>query len=101
MLRWIVAGSGAARDVSRTPHIQTQRKYEILADMGKNTEASDKFVRVKLTGEIVEVVGFDSADIMINYRGKTLTMGPHEISRISPEEAAALAEKRNSGLDLR
>jgi|HubBroStandDraft_2_1064218.scaffolds.fasta_scaffold2046915_1 hypothetical protein len=69
--------------------------------MAKNTEAFEKFVRLNLTGEIVEVVGFDSGDIMINYRGQTLSMGPHEISRISPEEAAALAGKRTPGLDLR
>ena len=73
----------------------------MLADVIKNTEAFDKFVRLELTGEIVEVVGFDSGDIMINYRGKTLTMCPSEISRISPEEAAMLGEKRTSGLDLR
>jgi hypothetical protein len=69
--------------------------------MTKNTEASDKFVRLRLTGEIVEVVGFDSGDIMINYRGQTLTMCPYEISRISPEEAAMPGEKRTSVLDLR
>jgi hypothetical protein len=69
--------------------------------VAKNPEAFEKFVRLKLTGEIVEVLGFDSSDIMINYRGKTLTMGPHEVSRISPEEVAALGEKRPPGLDLR
>jgi hypothetical protein len=91
----------ATRDDSITPHIQTHRKYEILPDMANGTEAFDKFVRLKLTGEIVEVVGFDSGDIMINYRGQTLTMCPSEISHISPEEAARLGEKRSSGLDLR
>ena len=90
-----------AGGASRTPHIQTQGKYEILHEMSKLAETYGKFVRLKLTGEIVEVVGLDSGDIMINYRGQTLTMGPHEISRISPEEAAMLGEKRNSGLDLR
>jgi hypothetical protein len=38
------------------------------------------------------VVGFDSGEIMINFRGMTLTMCPYEISRISPEEAAMLGE---------
>ena len=69
--------------------------------MAKNTEPFGRFVRLRLTGEIVEVVGFDSGEIMINYRGQTLTMGQHEITRISPEEAATRGEKGRSGLDLR
>jgi hypothetical protein len=40
--------------------------------VAKNTEAFEKFVRLKLTGEIVEVVGFDSGDIMITTGGKPL-----------------------------
>lgn len=72
-----------------------------MAGMEKLAETYGRFVRLKLTGEIVEVVGFDSGEIMINFRGMTLTMCPYEISRISPEEAAMLGEKRSSSLDLR
>lgn len=72
----------------------------ILAAMAKQIE-SDRFVRLKLTGEIVEVVGIDSGDVMINFRGQTLFMAPHQVSCISPEEAATLGEKPSSFLDLR
>jgi hypothetical protein len=68
--------------------------------MDQETKAHGKFVRLKLTGEIVEVMGFDSDNIMINYRGQTLTMRQHEVSCLSPEEAAKLGEKGSSGLDL-
>lgn len=64
-------------------------------------KAVSKFVRLNLTGEIVEVVGFDSTEIMINYRGQNLTMAHYEVSRITPEEAAAAAANRISSLDLR
>jgi hypothetical protein len=56
--------------------------------VAKHSEQFGKFVRLNLTGEIVEVVGFDSTDIMINYRGRNLTMAHHEISHLAPEEAA-------------
>ena len=56
------------------------------------TEAFGKFVRLKLTGDIVEVVSFDSTDITIKFKGQNLTMEHYEVSRIAPEEAAAMAK---------
>ena len=45
------------------------------------------FVRLNLTGEIVEVVGSESADITIKYRGEYVTLCQHEVSAISSTEA--------------
>jgi hypothetical protein len=64
--------------------------------MPKRPEALDKFVRLNLIGEIVEVVGFDSTNITVKYRGKNLTMEHYEVSRVTPEEAA-VAARRISG----
>ena len=61
--------------------------------MVKQSEYFGKFVRLKLTNEIVEVVGFDSSDVVINYKGRNLTMAHYEVSRITHEEAAAAAAK--------
>ena len=65
--------------------------------MAKYLEAFGRFVRLNLIGEIVQVVSFDSTDIMINYKGKILTMAHHEVSRITPEEEASAEAKRISG----
>ena len=64
--------------------------------MIKHPKAFGKFVRLNLIGEIVEVLSFDSTDIVINYKGKILTMEHYEVSRLTPEEEAAAA-KRFSG----
>ena len=64
--------------------------------MIKHPQVFGKFVRLNLIGEIVEVLSFDSTDIVINYKGKTLTMEHHEVSRITPEEEA-IAARRVSG----
>jgi hypothetical protein len=61
--------------------------------MPNRPEAFGKFVRLNLIGEIVEVVGFDSTDITVNYKGKNLTMEHYEVSRVTPEEAAAAARR--------
>jgi hypothetical protein len=55
-----------------------------------------KFIRLNLTGEIVEVVGFNSTDITINFKGKILTMEHYEVSRITHEEEL-VAARRISG----
>ena len=67
--------------------------------MAKKTETFDKFVRLKLTGEIVEVVCFDSAAITINFKGNSLVMKHHEVCRLRPDEMKAL-DNHNSGLDF-
>ncbi|HXC36228.1 MAG TPA: hypothetical protein VNV43_10160 [Candidatus Acidoferrales bacterium] len=54
-----------------------------------------KFVRLNIIGEIVEVEGCDSTEITINYKGRKYTMDHNEVSRITPEDAAAM-EKRIS-----
>ena len=61
-----------------------------------NQKAFDKFVRLNLTGQIVEVVHVGPYDITIKFDGKDLTMEHHEVSRIAPEEAMAVT-KRSSG----
>jgi hypothetical protein len=67
--------------------------------MAKLAQPFSKFVRLKLTGEIVEVVGFFCSDIIVTYKGKELPMAHYEVSWLTHEEAAAA--KRSSGLDLR
>jgi hypothetical protein len=64
--------------------------------VAKHFEAFGKYVRLILTGEIVEVLNSDSTEIMINYRGKHLTIDQYDVSRLTSEEAAAIA-KRISG----
>lgn len=61
--------------------------------MIKHPQAFGKFVRLNLIGEIVEVLSFDSTDIVINYKGKILTMEHHEVSRLTPEEEVAAARR--------
>jgi len=51
--------------------------------MPKRPEALDKFVRLNLIGEIVEVVGFDSTNITVKYRGKNLTITLRGLPRYS------------------
>jgi hypothetical protein len=58
-------------------------------------EQFGKYVRLKVGGEIVEVVSFDFTEITINFRGKNLTLKHYDVSCITPEEEAAAA-KRNS-----
>jgi hypothetical protein len=57
-------------------------------NMIKHTEVFGKFVRLNLIGEIVEVLSFDSTDIVVNYKGKILTMEHYEVTRLTPEEEA-------------
>jgi hypothetical protein len=59
--------------------------------MGKHDDKFGKFVRLNLIGEIVEVVDCDSTEITVNYKGRKFTMDHHEVSRITPEEAAIAA----------
>lgn len=61
--------------------------------MAELFEALDRFVRLNRTGEIVEVVSLDWMNITISSKGKNLTMGHHEFSRITPEETAAAEER--------
>lgn len=64
--------------------------------MTNHPGAFGKFVRLNLTGEIVEVLDCNSTEIIINFKGKKLTMAHHQVSWVTPEEAA-LAAKRISG----
>lgn len=64
-------------------------QYEILSDVALESDAFGKFVRINLTGEIVEVVSFDLTEITISFKGRNLIMNHYEVSRITPEEAAA------------
>ena len=54
--------------------------------MVESSGTFDKFVRLNLTGEIVEVVKLDSIGITINYRGKHLTRNCNEVSCVTLEE---------------
>jgi hypothetical protein len=62
----------------------------------KNFVSFGKFVRLNLTGEIVEVSDCNSTEIMVNFKGKKLAMHHYEVSWVTPQEATAAAE-RNSG----
>jgi hypothetical protein len=64
--------------------------------MAKQWDDFGKFVRLNLIGEIVEVVGFDSTNITIRYKGQNLTMEHFEVSRITSEEEAVAAAKHIS-----
>jgi hypothetical protein len=64
--------------------------------VAKKSDLFDKFVRLNLTDEIVEVVSGDSNEITINYKGRHLTLRHSEVSRITPEEAAAAASRLSS-----
>ncbi len=67
----------------------------MLSDVAKESDAFGKFVRLNLTGEIVDVVSFDSTEITVNFRGRSLVMAHYEVSRVTPEEAAAAKHNRS------
>jgi hypothetical protein len=69
--------------------------------MAKHEESFGKFVRLKLTGEIVEVVCFDYAEITITFKGHNLVMKHHEVSRLVPDEIKASDNSGSDFLDLR
>jgi hypothetical protein len=62
-----------------------------LLVMAKKFNEFGKFVRLNIIGEIVEVEDCDSTEISINYKGRKYTMGHNEVSRVTPEEAAAMS----------
>ena len=72
----------------------------MLCPMAKQYHALGKFVRLNLNGEIGEVLDCNSTEVIVKCKGTTFITSPHEVSRITPEEAAA-AEKRLPGLDSR
>ena len=61
--------------------------------MVKKGDEFGKFVRLNLVGEIVEVVDADETEIVVKFFGHILTMKHREVSRISPEEAAAVERR--------
>lgn len=61
----------------------------LYGSMGKQYDIFGKFVRLNLIGEIVEVVDCDATEITINHKGRHFTLDHGEVSRITPEEAAA------------
>jgi hypothetical protein len=54
----------------------------------KESENFGKFVRLNLTGEIVEVVNYTKSEITIRFKGKDLVMSHGDISRIAADEAS-------------
>jgi hypothetical protein len=59
--------------------------------MIQHPKAFGKFVRLNLTGEVVEVLDCNSTEIIINFKGKKLTMAHYQVSWATPEEAAIAA----------
>jgi hypothetical protein len=93
------AGDRTMNDISRIPHIQNTVIAGHSFVVAKQEESFGKFVRLKLTGEIVEVVCFDSDAITINFKGHSLVMKHHEVCHLRPDEIKAL-DNHNSGLDF-
>jgi hypothetical protein len=60
--------------------------------MINHLQAFGKFVRLNLTDEVVEVFDCNSTEIIINFKGKKLTMAHHQVSWVTPEEAARAAK---------
>jgi hypothetical protein len=54
--------------------------------MAKQFQAFCKFVRLNLIGEIVEVTGFDSTGMTINFKGQNLMVDYKEVSPVTSEE---------------
>jgi hypothetical protein len=59
-----------------------------------NFEKPLRFVRLNLTGEIVEVVGQSSLGLTIKYLGEQTTLSYHEITPLTPEEEAVQLQPR-------
>jgi hypothetical protein len=78
------------------PIYKAWRKMRFCLSMGKQYDIFGKFVRLNLIGEIVEVVDCDSTEITINHKGRKYTMDHHEVSRLTPEEAATAAYRVSS-----
>ena len=52
-------------------------------------EIVGKYVRLNLTGEIVEVDSYHPFRVWINYRGQKLEMKRHEITRLTADQQIA------------
>jgi hypothetical protein len=63
--------------------------WDYPLDMPTQSDGYGKFVRLNLSGEIVEVVDFDLTEITINFRGKNLTLKHYDVSCLTPQEAEA------------
>jgi hypothetical protein len=61
-----------------------------------NLERPLRFVRLNVTGEIVEVVGQSSLDLTIKYLGERATLHYHEITQLTLEEEASQLQRRKS-----
>lgn len=52
-----------------------------------------RYVRLNLTGEVVKVESSNSNEVSVRYGGLTLTLPWHEVTPVTPEEAAASKRK--------
>ena len=57
--------------------------------MKNPSEINGKFVRLNLTGEIVEVLTGDSKELTIKYRGENITLFRYEVSALTAGEEAS------------
>ena len=61
------------------------------------TPKSPKFVRLNMTGEVVEVFRHTDTDVTIIYYGQRFTLLPHNVTVLSPEEEAVHIGSKKSG----
>jgi hypothetical protein len=61
------------------------------------SENPGKWVRLKLTGQIVEVNRYDAEEVTINHGGIELTFKRNEISRVTSEEELSHVKSLNQG----
>lgn len=61
-----------------------------MQNAGNQLNGFGQFVRLNLVREIVEVVDVNPTEITVKYLGHCFTMKPYRVSRVTPEEEAAL-----------
>ena len=61
------------------------------------TTKPPKFVRLNMTGEVVEVFRHTDTDVTIIYYGQRFTLLPHNVTALSPKEETAHIEAMKTG----
>jgi len=70
-------------------------RYEPAKEGPNEPPSLGKFVRLKLTDEIVEVVTSDSDSITVNFKGQHIILRHTEVYRLSPEEQSIHEQRLN------
>ena len=71
------------------------RPFPNMENAGNQLNGFGHFVRLNLVREIVEVVGVNPTEITVKYLRHCFTMKRYRVSRVTPEEEAALEKLKH------